>query len=92
MKSIFSNMYDDWESPADKVTVKSEDYKNAEQVYCQKYGELEALLDKDNKKLLEQIVDWHSDMNDMLCKEYYVQGIALGIRMVIDALVITSDE
>lgn len=97
MNSIFDALYYGNIRPWEKTMV-------AEGEYCKSVTELTSAerkllssLDDEQKSLLETLIKAHSDILEMSCREYYSEGLRLGIRLMAEAYEgkgknFTSDE
>lgn len=85
VKDIYDQMFYGDLEPIESVEL-SEDSAPLQKLLYTQILSLEDTLDEDQKALLNQLLDNRSEIEDLLCKEYYKVGIITGYKLIYDAI------
>lgn len=82
MKSIFDDLYYGNIRPWEKTMAAEVEYCKSVTEVTSAERKLFSSLDGEQKSLLETLIKAQSDILEMSCREYYFEGLRLGIRLM----------
>ena len=85
MNSIFDDLYYGNIRPWEKAMAAAGEYGKSVTELTLAERKLLSSLDGEQKSLLETLIKAHSDILEMSCREYYYEGLRLGIRLMAEA-------
>ncbi len=82
MNSIFDDLYYGNIRPWEKTMAAEVEYCKSVTEVTSAERKLLSSLDGEQKSLLETLIKAQSDILEMSCREYYFEGLRLGIRLM----------
>lgn len=82
MNSIFDDLYYGNIRPWEKTTAAKVEYCKSVTELTSAERKLLSSLDGEQKSLLETLIKAQSDILEISCREYYYEGLRLGIRLM----------
>lgn len=89
MKDIFDELYYGEVFPSETV-VLPEIAQEAQDSYIVAYDELYETLNQQQKLAMEKLIDDHTQLENLMCKEFYKTGFIAGLRMLSDYMILQN--